>query len=85
MHPLQIFSIFIHSPQVVAFTHTLIALAGSFFFFFAFSRAVPVACGGSQVRGQIGAVAAGLHQSHSNVGSEPRLQPTPQLMVTQDP
>ena len=28
----------------------------------------------------IGATAAGLHHSHSNMGSEPHLQPTPQLM-----
>ena len=26
--------------------------------------------------------AAGLHHSHSKMGSEPRLQPTPQLMAT---
>ena len=29
--------------------------------------------------GQIGAVAAGLHHSHSNAGSKPSLWPTPQL------
>ena len=52
-----------------------------FFFSFFFS----VAYGGSQVRGLIGAIAAGLRQSHSNTGSEPRLQPTPQLMATSDP
>ena len=58
-----------------------------FFLFclFAFSRAAPMAYGGSQTRGIIGAVAAGLHHSHSNVGSEPRLWPTPQLTATQDP
>ena len=58
-----------------------------FFFFglFAFSRAAPAAYGGSQARSLIGAVAAGLRQSHSNVGSEPRLQPTPQLTATTDP
>ena len=32
---------------------------------FALSRAAPEAYGGSQARGQIGAVAADLHQSHS--------------------
>ena len=32
-------------------------------------RATPIAYGGSQSRGQIGAVAAGLHHSHSNTGS----------------
>ena len=48
-------------------------------FIFAFSRAAPAAYGGSQARGLIRAVATGLRQSHSNMGSEPRLQPTPQL------
>ena len=52
---------------------------------FAFSRAAPTAYGGSQARGQIGAMAAGLCQSHSNVGSKPHLQPTPQLTATLDP
>ena len=53
--------------------------------FFAFSRAAPLAPGGFQARGLIQAVASGLHQSHSNVGSEPRLQSTPQLTATLDP
>ena len=52
-------------------------------FFFVFSRAVPVAYGGSQARGLIGAVAAGL--CHSHVRSELRLWPTPQLMATSNP
>ena len=46
------------------------------FFFFGlivFSRAAPAAYGGSQARGQIRVVAAGLHHSHSNTGSELRL------------
>ena len=66
-------------------------LAVSFFFFFffclfAFSGAAPAAHGGSQTRGQIGAVAAVLSQSHSNVGSEPcLLRPTPELTATPDP
>ena len=38
----------------------------------------------SQVRGQIEAVATSLCQSHSNAGSKPRLQPTPQLTATPD-
>ena len=37
-----------------------------FIYLFAFSRATPTAYGGSQARGQIGAVAAGLRKSHSN-------------------
>ena len=40
--------------------------------------------GGSQARGLIGAVAIGLHQSHSYAGSEPSLRPTPQLMAMLD-
>ena len=52
---------------------------------FAFSWAAPAAYRGSQARGLIGAVAAGLHQGHSNMGSEPHLWPTPQLMATPDP
>ena len=38
------------------------------FFFFAISWPAPLAYGGSQARGGIRAVAAGLRQSHSNVG-----------------
>ena len=61
-----------------------------FFFFFvvvvvAISWAAPAAYGGSQARGPVGAVATGLRQSHSNAGSELRLQPTPQLTATPDP
>ena len=55
------------------------------FSLFAISRAAPEAYGGSQAKGRIRAVAAGPHQSHSNMGSEPCLQPTPQLMATPDP
>jgi len=55
-----------------------------FFVFFAISWATPAAYGGSQARGRIGAVATSLRQSHSNAGSEPRLQPTPQLTATPD-
>ena len=62
-----------------------------FFFlvFFAISRAAPTAYGGSQGRGQIGAVATSLphshSHSHSNMGSKPRLGPTPQLKATATP
>ena len=59
-----------------------------FFFFWSFLLflwAAPAAYGGFQARGRIGAVATGLRQSHSNAGSEPRLQPTPQLTATPDP
>ena len=48
-------------------------------------RAAPVAYGSFQARSWIGATAAGLHHSHSNMGSEPHLWPTPQLTTTPDP
>ena len=51
---------------------------------FAIFWAAPMAYGGSQVRGQIEAVATSLRQSHSNSGSEARLQPTPQLTAMLD-
>ena len=57
-------------------------------FFFSFCclfRAIPVAYGGSQARGRIGAAAAGLHHSHSNTRSKPPLPPTPQFTATPDP
>ena len=41
-----------------------------------------MAYGGSQARDQIRAVAADLCHSHSNVGLEPHLRPTPQFMAT---
>ena len=37
-----------------------------------------MACGSYQVRGLVGVVAAGLPYNHSNAGSGPPLQPTPQ-------
>ena len=55
------------------------------FCLFVFPRAAPVAYGGFQDRGLIGAVAAGLHHSNSNSGSQLRLQPIPQLMAMLDP
>ena len=57
----------------------------SLFFFFGLFRAAPTAYDGSLARGCFGAVAADLHHSHSNAGSEPCLQPTPQLRETLDP
>ena len=48
-------------------------------------RATPTAYGGSQARGPIGAVAAGLHHSQSNARSEPCLPPTPQLTAMLHP
>ena len=44
-----------------------------------------MARGNSQARGQIGAVATGLCHSQGNMGSEPGLQLTPQLVAMLDP
>ena len=58
-----------------------------FFNFLPFSRAAMAACGGSQARDLIGAIAAGLchSHSHSNAGSKPRLRPASQLTAMPDP
>ena len=50
-----------------------VCLFNFFFFVFAISWATSAAYGGSQAGGLVRAVAAGLHQSHSNSESEPRL------------
>ena len=69
----------------VSFVLDFIFFIFIFFGLFAISWAAPTAYGGSRARGRIRAIAAGLCQSHSNLGSEPRLQPTPQLTATLDP
>ena len=56
-----------------------------FIYFFVFLGPQLGVYGGSQVKGWIGAVAAGLRCNHSNAGSKLCLQPTPQLMATMDP
>ena len=56
-----------------------------FYFIFNLFRAALMAYGGSQARGQIGAVATDLQHSHSNTGSEPCLGPTPQFTTVPDP
>ena len=55
------------------------------FIYFCLFMAAPEACGSSQARGRIGSVAAGLHHSHSNTGSEPCLWPTSQFTAMLDP
>ena len=55
------------------------------FIYFCLFRAAPTAYGGSQARGLIGAVVAGLYHSCSNMGSELHLLPTPQLTAMPDP
>ena len=46
---------------------------------FVLFRATPIACGGSQARGRIGAAAPGLCHSHGTTRSEPYLWPTSQV------
>ena len=50
-----------------------------------FFRAALMTYGSSQARGLIRAAAASLHHSQGNMGSEPRLRPTPQLTAVPDP
>ena len=76
----------VHGDSLSGAGKVLMSLFFFFFFFclFSFFRAAPSAYGGFQARGLIGAVAAGLHHSHSSMASEQRLQPTTQLMATLD-
>jgi len=72
--PFSIVVILVYIPtNGVGWMSWMTALFFFFFFFLVFSRAAPAAYGGSQARGLIGAVAAGLRQSHSNTGSKLRL------------
>jgi len=70
---------------IQVFVWTYILSSAFFFFFFGLFRTAPVVHGGSLARGQNGAVAVGLHHSHSNSGSEPCLQTTPQLTAMPGP
>ena len=56
----------------------------SYLFCFSFV-AIPAAYGSSRAGGRIKAVAAGLHNSHSNTGSEQHLWPTLQVVAMLDP
>ena len=65
------------SDQICRWRSEVILFFFLFLVFWPFSWATPAVYGGSQARGRIGAVATGLHQSHSNAGSKLRLRPTP--------
>ena len=69
--------IYIHIHTYIIYIYSLLS--------FCLIRAAPMACAGSQAGGPIGAVAAGLHHSHSSAGSELCLRPTPQLTAMLDP
>ena len=73
--------------QNIENAHGIYMVPVAFFVLFCFClfRAPRMAYGGSQAKGLIGAVAAGLCYSHSNARFEPHLKPTPQLMATLDP
>ena len=71
-------------PVMVLNLFVVVVVFFLFLPFFAF-RATPAAYGGSRARGPIGGIAVDLRHSHSNAGSEPSLQPTPQLTATPDP
>ena len=55
-----------------------------FIYLFLVFRATPVTYGSSLARGQVGAIPAGLHHSHTNEGSKPHVRPTPQLTAMPD-
>ena len=65
--------------------HLLVLFIYLFICVLSYFRATPTVYGGSQARDLIGAIAAGLHQSHSNAISEPCLQPASQLTAMPDP
>ena len=74
-------------PRFVGFRWILRHFYNYYYYVFVFClfRAPPSAYGGSQARGRIRAVAAGLRHSHSNAQSELCLPPTPQVTATLDP
>jgi len=79
------FSIPIGNVWESRFSPSLPAFGIAINFFFSLFRATPVAYEGSQARGQMGAIAALLHHSHSNLGSELHLRSRPQLTAMPDP
>ena len=72
-------------PDVLTWALPQEVLSSFVLFSFLLFRAVPSVYGNSQARGRIGATTTGLCHSHSNAGSEPCLQTTPQLTATPDP
>ena len=74
----------IYSKSFILYIHNILNTANSILLFCLF-RAACATYGGSQARDPIKAVAAGLHQGHSNIGPKLSLQPVSQLMAIQDP
>ena len=77
----SVFSLLSFSPVF----HMACLLACLLALLFCLFRATPAAYGGSQARGPIRAVAAGLPHSHSNARFKLCLKSTPQLMTMPDP
>ena len=67
----------------VCFFFFIVIYKSAIYLFILLFRIAPTAYGCSQAGSLIGAAAASLY--HSNTGSEPSLQPTPQLTATPDP
>ena len=63
--------VYVFNPLFL-FIHLFIYLF-IFYLLFCLLRAAPMAHGGSQARGPIGAAGASLHHSHRNVESKPHL------------
>ena len=72
-------------PALYLFPKSTYRAFQAFFFFSCFVGPHPRHMEVPRLGVKTGATAAGLHHSHSNVGSKLRLQPTPQLMATLDP
>ena len=68
-HHLEVKPVLFSDWYSVSLQHLIPFLKNSKFFFFLVFRAAPKTYGGSQARGQIGAVATGLHHSSYNTGS----------------
>ena len=75
----------LNSHSSVSLTYICSLSPHFIYLFVCLFRATPAAHGGSQAKGWIRATVAGLHHSHSNVGLEPFMRPTPQLTATLDP
>ena len=79
------FSLGLESGKFYFILFYFIILFYIIFVFLPFLGPLPIAYGGSQAGGRIGAVDASLCQSHSHMGSELHLGPTPQLTAMPDP
>ena len=73
IHALAYVHLIYSDLEIILFNRPKFINYSFFFGLFAISWAAPMAYGGSQARGLIGAVATSLCQSHSNAGSEPHL------------